>query len=557
MRQEARSMKLTAPLTLALIFLCFCCAIPHAAVAGSFKTTMPTAVDPSYKIEIVVPGSHFSGIHGIAFDNQDNLYGGSVAGSATFRIDKETGDVSVFIPPPEGGADDLAFTPDGKVIWNAFFLGKVFMRGVDGKIVTLAENLPGANSIALSKDGRLFVTQVFMGDALWEIDLSGQQMNRKIAENLGGLNAFRVGADGYIYGPLWFKGQVAKVDVQTGQVEVVADGFGVPAAAKFDSKGNLFVLDTKTGEVIQVDIKTGQKKVVAKMEPHLDNLAIDSKDRLFVSNMAWNGIYEIDVKTGKVRTVIEGKMACPQGIAVASGSAGDVLYVADNFAYKKIDAATGSVQDPHNGALFPNSACICGDTVLMSGWFTNAVQVFDRKTDKLQYVIRDFKTPTGTLMLDDGSILVAEVGTGSIVKIADKVGKQRSTIAKDLAVPTYLAKAGLDAIYVTEFAAGKVTKVDLKTGDKIVVASGLKAPKGIAVKPDGKLLVVDTGTRELLQIDPASGEKKPLVANLAVGLPVPPGFMPAYMLTGVAVSDSGAIYITSDLENAVYRISPK
>ena len=33
---------------------------------------------------------------------------------------------------------------------------------------------------------------------------------RRIAQNLGGFNGFEVGADGWIYGPLWFKGSVAE-----------------------------------------------------------------------------------------------------------------------------------------------------------------------------------------------------------------------------------------------------------------------------------------------------------------------------------------------------------
>lgn len=40
-----------------------------------------------------------------------------------------------------------------------------------------------------------------MGDALWELDLSGKMKNRKIAEKIGGFNAFGVHRDGYIYLP--------------------------------------------------------------------------------------------------------------------------------------------------------------------------------------------------------------------------------------------------------------------------------------------------------------------------------------------------------------------
>ena len=102
-----------------------------------------------------------------------------------------------------------------------------------------------------------------------------------------------------------------------------------------------------------------------------------------------------------------------------------------------------------------------------------------------------------------------------------------------------------------------MTKVDLNTGEKKVVATGLKGPKGIAVKPDGTLLVVNVGTKELLQINPATGTSKPLLKNLVVGLTVPAGFLPAFTLSGVAIAESGNIYVTSDIDNVVYKISPK
>lgn len=543
----------------ALLF--FCLVIPSLAQAGSLHATMPAVLDPAYNIRMLVPPSTLGhGTNGLNFDGNDNLYVGSVAGVATYLVNTDTGDVSVYLGSPDGGADDLVFGPDGRVYWNAFFLGKVCTKSADGKVITLADNLPGANAITLNKEGRLFVSQVFLGDALWEIDLSGKQKNRKIAEKLGGFNGFDFGSDGYLYGPLWYKGQIVKVDVNTGNVTVVADGFTVPAAVKFDSKGNLFAIDTATGNVYQIDVYNGQKTVVARMEPHLDNLAFDSKDRLFITNMSVNGVYQVDVKTGKVRTVTEAKLCFPQGIAVASNPDGDTLYVADNFSYKKIDAFTGNVQTPGNGVAFPNTASISadGNYVLMSGWFANKVQVFDRKTDKLLYEIPGFKVVAGTLMPADGSVLVAEGGTGSIIKVTDKEGKNRIVVATGLENPTYMAEAGSDAVYVTEYTAGRVTKVDLKTGDKKVICSGLLGPKGIAVKPDGKILVLDAGARKLLEIDPASGVTKPLVTNLAVGQSgVVKGGHPAYGFTGVAVSNSGAIYVTSDLENTVYMIYPK
>lgn len=221
-----------------------------------------------------------------------------------------------------------------------------------------------------------------------------------------------------------------------------------------------------------------------------------------------------------------------------------------------MDGFTGEVRESTKGGAFPNAVSITGDKVLMSGWFRNVVEVFDAKTDDFLYGLPGFKTPLGMLMLEDGSILVAEAGTGSILRVRHKAGEQRDVVAKDLDLPVYLAKAGPDSVYVTEFLSGKVTKVDLNTGEKSLVASGLRKPKGLAVKPDGTILVVNIGTRELVQIDPKTGVIRPLVQDLPIGLFVPEGFLPAFTLTGVAISKAGNIFVTSDIENVIYKISP-
>jgi hypothetical protein len=52
------------------------------------------------------------------------------------------------------------------------------------------------------------------------------------------LNGFEVGADGWIMGPLWFKGQIVKINPANGEMKVVNSEFKTPAAANYDSKGN-------------------------------------------------------------------------------------------------------------------------------------------------------------------------------------------------------------------------------------------------------------------------------------------------------------------------------
>ena len=539
--------------------------IPIPIYATSFNTTLPTVVSPEYEIQILVPGGYFHGIHGLTFDSQDNIYIGSIVGQSIYKVNPKTGQVQVNVGPPFGMADDMEFGPDGRLYWTTMPMGRILCKSADAKIEVLAEELPGTNAIAFNQEGRLFITQVFMGDALWEIDLSGGKANRKVAENLGGLNGFDFGPDGKIYGPLWFKKVIGRVDPETGQVDIVAKGFQQPAAANFDSKGNLYVVDMLAGEVIRVDIQTGQKTLIAKVEPSIDNLAIDSKDRVFISNMANNAIYEIDTKTGKSRTVVEGKLASPQGVAVVTEADGDVLHVADIFSYRKVDGVSGEITTVARSCHavgpkiidYPNGISVHKNSVVLTSLFFGSVQELDRLSGTSKRVLHGFKAPTHAMMIDDGSLIVAEMGTGNLLKVTGEKEQDRKIIATGLAAPTWLAPAGSGAVYVAEFMTGTISRIDLGSGEKKVVASGLNGPEGFAAKPDGKFVVVEEKTRQLVEIDPASGARKSLVVNLEIGSPAFPGGAPFGNIASVAVSDSGTIYLTADINNAIYKITPK
>ncbi|MEH2552055.1 sugar lactone lactonase YvrE [Bradyrhizobium sp. AZCC 2262] len=516
----------------------------------------------TYEVTKLVPGSAFHGVHGLGIDKSGRLFAGSVAGAALYEVDRNNGTAKIAVPSPEGMADDIAFAPDGTMAWTGFLTGDLYSRKGDGPVKKLASGLPGINSLAFRKDGRLYATQVFLGDALYEIDVEGVKPPRKIMEKMGGLNGFEFGPDDMLYGPLWFKGQVAKVDVDKAELSVVADGFKIPAAVNFDSKGNLFVVDTALGQLVRVDPKSGAKKMVAQLKPSLDNLAIDDKDRIFVSNMADNGIQEVDPETGTAKQVIIGKLALPGGIGVVSDGGKDTIYVADVFAYRTVDGATGEVSEParmHADGVtleYPMSATAKGDDVLLSSWFTGTVQLIDRKTGKTKEMLHDFKAPHDAVKLGDGSILVNELGSKSLVRASGEHGKDRTVVIGNLEGPVGLAAGSGGAVYLTEAFAGQVSKVEAN-GEKTVIAKDLKGPEGIALAPDGKLIVAEVGAKQIIQIDPANRTVTEIAGNLPIGLPATPGGLPSNIPTGVGVGATGVIYFSSDLENAIYKVTKK
>lgn len=509
-----------------------------------------------YRIDDLVPPSEFHGVHGLAFDSHDRLYAGSVVGHSIYSVDTASGVVKGFVGAPEGMADDLVFLADGTVVWTSIQHGVVRARKGDGPVRKIAD-LVSVNSINVRKsDGRLFAAQVFGGDALWEIDPAGARPPRLILKDLGGFNGFDIGPDGMLYGPLWFKQQVVRIDPDSGALKVVADGFDTPAAANFDSKWNLYVLDTARGEVVRVDIRSGKKQVLARLATSLDNLAIDSRDRMFVSNMADNGIQEVDVRTGAVRQVVKGTLAIPLGIASVTDGAHDTLYVADVFALRSVDTSQGKVTDiarSHAAGTpigYPVAVTADQRYVIVTN-NDGPVQRYERNTMRLVQSWTD--THAGNaIQMPSGALIVAETTRGKLSRITG-AGKdeQRSDIAGDLAAPLGLAIAGDDAVYVSEMAAGRVSRVDLNSGARRVIAQGLDRPQGIATE-GSTVLVVEAGKQRLVRVNPQNGAIEVIARGLAIGLPNVP-----ITLAGVAVGAAGTIYVTSDVGNSISRLRKK
>ncbi|HSP81996.1 MAG TPA: hypothetical protein VLQ93_25975 [Myxococcaceae bacterium] len=104
--------------------------------------------------------------------------------------------------------------------------------------------------------------------------------------------------------------------------------------------------------------------------------------------------------------------------------------------------------------------------------------------------------------------------------------------------------------------AGRVSRVRLSDGARRTVARGLRAPEGIARHPDGGLIVAEVGRKRLVRIEPATGCSTVLASGLRIGLPESEGLPPGYLPTGVAVGASGTIYLSSDVESALYRFVP-
>jgi len=513
-------------------------------------------------VSVLSQGSPLHGANGVIFGPDGRLYVASVSSSEVAAVDPETGAVLERWGPEEGvsGPDDLIFGPDGSMFWTDIAGGDVVRRSPDGTTTVVGSPGPGVNPITFSDDGRLFVAQCFLGDQLFEVDPDGIEEPRLISDELGpgcGLNGMDWGPDGRLYGPRWFRGEVVRVDVDSGRVETVATGFQIPAAVKFDSQGRLHVLDTQAGEVVRVDVESGDKEVVGHPEVGRDNLAFDAEDRLFVSSFADGSIVEV---TGPdtFREVMAGGINSPGGLAympTADGSGR--LFLADT-SLREFDPVTGAqikavgVFSSELGQVM--SVHPYGEHLIVSS--STTVSIWDPDADQLVARFEGFEEAVDALPYED-DIIVSQYNTGSVVRFDPDSPDDRTVIATGLEEPAGLAVSGAD-LYVAD-RSGTLFQI-LVDGQTLEsprpIARGLAGPEGIAAGDDGTLYVVEEDAGRVTQVDAQTGTATPVADGLALGGPERRALAESTSigyLSGVAVGD-GALFVSDYQGNRVYRI---
>jgi sugar lactone lactonase YvrE len=399
----------------------------------------------------------------------------------------------------------------------------------------------------------LFVALDFLGDGLYELDPELVEPPRLMIETLGFLNAFDFGPDGFLYGPIVTQGKVVRIDVDTAEMTTVAQDFALPVAAKFDSAGQLYVGDQLKGEVVRVDPSSGEKMVVATGLQGLDNLALNAQDRLFVSSATDGFIVEvIEISSeGKIRPVSPGGMMKTRGVAVLSGAEGDSVFVADQFTLREFDLQTGEPLGLERnyigvpGITSPQTVAADGAHLIVSSGFGNVVQVWDPAAKMVLEEYPDFVRPANAIRFQ-GDLIVAEGGTGKVVR-AGAAGYE--TLLEGLERP-YGLTATEDALWAGDWAAGTIWQLaagGAPLAEPVPIATGLAGPEGLAVARDGRLLVLEGAAGRLSAIDLETGQVNTVTEGFAVDAA-------GETLNGIAVDASGAVCVSESIANVLYRV---
>jgi glucose/arabinose dehydrogenase len=242
----------------------------------------------------------------------------------------------------------------------------------------------------------------------------------------------------------------------------------------------------------------------------------------------------------------------PEGLAVVRSEGADIMVVAAGRCVLTIDLQSGQAAPlPLRGNL---AAPVMVDATREGMAFgsraigaTLRIQLGETTTTEM---LSGFQAPQGVRLLPGGSVLVAEAVPGRVVRVGPTEESRPITIIDGLMEPVGVVVSSATTAYVTERAAGQVTRFALRTGEHAVVATGLDHPEGLARLDEHRLVVAEAGAKRVVAVDTRDGALEVLADNLPFGDETTPD-----AVADVAVAPDGTIYVSSDLERTVFKLT--
>lgn len=532
---------------------------------GIITTVAGTGVRGNIGDHALAVRAHLSSPHGLAFDSKGNLYISDTDNQQIRMLDKQGN-----IHPVVGRKPEEASNPLKSKALQEHDHSRMYMPDMDMEMESEEIELAPPHHLAIDSKGNIYITE--MGS------------NR-----------------------------IMKMDVTTGKLALVAGvitspgyaGDGGPAtqastmsphSVAVDAEGNVYIADTLNHRIRKVDAATGEITTIAgngtidfagdggpATKASLSfpaGIIVASDGTVYFADSGNRFIRKI-MPDGIIRTVAgqggqtgfsgdggpagRATLAFPIGVAIdASGN----LYIADTGNERIRRVAPNGIITTIAGNGY---CCFSGDGhVAINADFSlpydiatdpsGNLYILDRNGQRVRRV--DAKTRVATTFAGNGILGYSGDGTHAL--------------KASLANPMGLAIGRDGSLYIADQGNHRIRKVDTTTRIISTVAGNgtqglsgdggpameaqLNSPTGIAIDPEGRLYISDTGNQCIRMIDPSKGLIHAIAGTGASGFSGDGG--PAVKAelanpTGLAFDEDGSLYIADSDNDRVRKVDMK
>ncbi|MBU2551956.1 MAG: SMP-30/gluconolactonase/LRE family protein [Proteobacteria bacterium] len=531
----------------AIFFLCLLMGPLPAWAAGL------QVVDSHYKPVVLVKDSPLPGCNGAVIGQDGALYIVHTATGATTRVDLKTMKASTFVQPYSGTfiTDDITADDKGNlyITGTTPLIGEVYRIDKNGVKTVIASGLKAPNGIQYNKKtGRLFMTECFQGNRVFEVDPAGAKPPRlMIKENVIPVPegfGFDMETNDLIVPDLG-SGKILRIHPDTAEITTIAEKFVTPVALKVGPDNKAYIVELGTGNVWRMSLDGKQKDKLAQIAPGLDNLAITPAGKLYVTSYWDATVFEVSTDgSGKYKTLFPKGPNQPQGVVAMQGK----VYLSDAIMVRIADKGKWvqtklNAWAHHGMPLTLGLAKGPGGQLCWPDVINGAVAIGNPATGEFKPVAGGLNQPFGVIMVGD-KLYVCEYGAGQVTEISLKDGAKKA-VADGLEGPLALTMIG-GMLYVAEPRAGRVSRVDPATGKKEVFVVGLAGrPGALADDGSGNLLILDGAAGRLLRVNPRNLAVSMVAVNLPVNYAVIGSYPPIEFPLPMDVDEKGNIYLTT------------
>jgi sugar lactone lactonase YvrE len=533
--------------------------------SGMALAAEPKVLDKSYKAVRLAKDTLFPGCNGATIGQDGALYVVHTATGQISRIDLKTMKVSRFVPPYAGTfiTDDITSDDKGNfyVTGTTPIVGEVYKIDKSGMKTVIAKGLKAPNGIQYNKKtGRLFVTECFQANRVFEVDPTGATEPKLLVKE----NVIPV-PEGFGFDPDtndliipdMGTGKILRVNPDNGEIKTIAEKFAAPIALKV-GPDKMAYFPELGGAVYRLSLDGQKREKLAQLPPGLDNLAITPEGRLFITSY-WNAtVYEVATNgSGKFKTLFPTGPNGPDGVLFKNGK----LFVSDAIMIRTLEKGQYvptklNAWAAHGMPLPLGLADGPGDQVFWPDPVNNAVAIGNPLTGEFKAIAGELNRPMAVLMNPkEPKLYVAEYGAGQVTIVSLTDGA-KTALATGLEGPLGLAIVD-NNLYVAEAKPGRISKIDLSNGKTEVFISGVVGKVG-ALANDGKgnLLALDGASGRIFRITPKNLAISVVAENIPVGYGLTGSYPPVEWPAVMSVDAKGNIYIPT-AERGVIMLEKK
>ncbi|MEU8352741.1 MULTISPECIES: PQQ-binding-like beta-propeller repeat protein [Streptomyces] len=398
------------------------------------------------------------------------------------------------------GSNGVAFGPDGRLYTAQFLAGKISAvdpsTGEVETVVPMDGPVQSPDDLAFGADGSMYITDLVPG-RVWRRGPRGDYT--LVSDQVQVPNGITCVGDRLFVNEMKMDGRLLELFPGSGdEPRTLAGGLALGNAMQLGPDGRLYYPHMVTGQVWCVPLDGGEPEPVAENVHEPVAVRFDRGGVMLVLSRGRAGLVtRIDLHGTGSRSVI------------ASGLAG-----LDNAAFDDANR------------MFVSSFASGGITELHPDGRTRDI------------VPRGLGGPYGVTVDPGGTVYAAD--HYRVAGPAPAPAGGTDAVTTHVLRPFAHGISARDGLLHITSQYGEISTYDPESGSTRVRATGLRRPTGIAARPDGGLIVAETGAGRVLAL-----AEDDTVTTLAAGLRRP---------VDVALDAEGRCYVSDEQDGAVLRI---